>query len=635
MLNDFIGGGQVFLHKLRMLLQVLRSSFTSSLLVSVAIVCVISYKPAQLLDLRAAMTYQKALLADSFDDAGSFIRNAINPNAKNYYTKIDAYDKKGLYAKDIDPRKILKSRFYRASYLSVWEFVKIRLALTVLVMFGIFVLIYLLWSRFGKDVKAEKQKDGSNKILTSKEVRKCLRKIGKASDLTIGDMPLVKDMETMNLLVSGSIGSGKTNLMHNLLPQVESRGEAAIIIDNTGGMIAKYYDPSRGDIIFNPLDNRSHYWDFWHDCAGKKDLEKFADILMGFNSRKNNRGANDFWEESAASIFVACTEVLQQHQQYSIIKLYKMLCQTETGEMYTILKGTDAAKYFTKDNAKTASSIMSVLMANIKPLRFLTDNNKMGAFSIEDYINKINSGSGNWLFLATDPSARELTIPLNASLLELLISRMRRSRINARHKLWIVMDELPSLGKLPGLPQLMQEGRKYGTCVLSGLQSTSQLYQYYGNADASNLIGLFKTKFAFASDDPRMGELYSKLCGSVTTISQQKNTSFGANEFRDGVSYNERHEKSPLVSYEDFSCLSIGQCYVILPEISARLAKIQVPQATAADKNKWFVEVVAESKMVDKIHQQCNNLDSDNIATNNDESEFNTEIKNDEFILNR
>lgn len=37
-------------------------------------------------------------------------------------------------------------------------------------------------------------------------------------------------------------------------------------------------------------------------------------------------------------------------------------------------------------------------MANIKPLRFLTDNNKMGAFLIEDYINKINSGSGNWLF---------------------------------------------------------------------------------------------------------------------------------------------------------------------------------------------------------------------------------------------
>ena len=70
-------------------------------------------------------------------------------------------------------------------------------------------------------------------------------------------MPLVKDMETMNFLVSGSIGSGKTNLMHNLLPQVNLRAEAAVIIDNTGEMIAKYYDPDRGDIIFNPFDGRS------------------------------------------------------------------------------------------------------------------------------------------------------------------------------------------------------------------------------------------------------------------------------------------------------------------------------------------------------------------------------------------
>jgi hypothetical protein len=33
--------------------------------------------------------------------------------------------------------------------------------------------------------------------------------------------------------------------MHNLLPQVNLRTEAAVIIDNTGEMIAKYYDPDR------------------------------------------------------------------------------------------------------------------------------------------------------------------------------------------------------------------------------------------------------------------------------------------------------------------------------------------------------------------------------------------------------
>jgi len=107
---------------------------------------------------------------------------------------------------------------------------------------------------------------------------------------------------------------------------------------------------------------------------------------------------------------------------------------------------------------------------------------------------------------------------------------------------------------------------------------------------------LFKTKFAFSSDDPRMGELYSKLCGRKTTISQQKNTSFGANEFRDGVSYNERSEQSPLIPYEDFGKLNIGECYVILPEISARVAKIQTPEAKIKDKNDWFIELPEELK---------------------------------------
>ena len=156
MLNDFTGGGQIFLHKLRMFFQVLHRSFMTSLLVSLAIVGFISYKPAQILDLKAAMTYQKALLADGFDDASRGIRQTINPRAKYYYTTIDAYSKKGLDTRDIDPRKIIKSNFYRVAYLEAWDFFKIQLVFTSLVMCGIFVLIYLVWSRFGKAAKEKK-----------------------------------------------------------------------------------------------------------------------------------------------------------------------------------------------------------------------------------------------------------------------------------------------------------------------------------------------------------------------------------------------------------------------------------------------------------------------------------------------
>ena len=106
-----------------------------------------------------------------------------------------------------------------------------------------------------------------------------------------------------------------------------------------------------------------------------------------------------------------------------------------------------------------------------------------------------------------------------------------------------------------------------------------------------------------------MGELYSKLCGRKTTISQQKNTSFGANEFRDGVSYNERVEQSPLVPYEDFAKLNTGECYVILPEISARIAKIQTPEATIKDKNDWFAELTEDTPKNDySKKQEVNNV---------------------------
>lgn len=117
----------------------------------------------------------------------------------------------------------------------------------------------------------------------------------------------------------------------------------------------------------------------------------------------------------------------------------------------------------------------------------------------------------------------------------------------------------------------MQEGRKYGTCVVAGMQSSSQLFANYGHGDASNLFGLFKTKFAFQSDDPMMGKLYSEVFGSETLTRQQKNTSFGANTHRDGVSYSEQQQERPLAKLDDFACLARGECYTLLPIPQVRL----------------------------------------------------------------
>ena len=124
------------------------------------------------------------------------------------------------------------------------------------------------------------------------------------------------------------------------------------------------------------------------------------------------KAAIDFWEQAAHNVFVSCANVLAKYEQYSVQELYDTLTTSNVSELYEILNGTDTAKYFTKDNAKTASSIIAVLMANVKPLKFLKDTNKGEGFSIKDYMSKLNEGKKSWIFLSTDPASRELTTPL-------------------------------------------------------------------------------------------------------------------------------------------------------------------------------------------------------------------------------
>ena len=71
----------------------------------------------------------------------------------------------------------------------------------------------------------------------------------------------------------------------------------------------------------------------------------------------------------------------------------------------------------------------------------------------------------------------------------------------------------------------------------------NQLYSQYGHYDGSTIFGQFGTSFFFRNTEPAIAKMISSMCGSETITRQQKNTSFGANEFRDGVSYNEQQQK--------------------------------------------------------------------------------------------
>jgi type IV secretory pathway TraG/TraD family ATPase VirD4 len=186
--------------------------------------------------------------------------------------------------------------------------------------------------------------------------------------------------------------------------------------------------------------------------------------------------------------------------------------------------------------------------------------------------------------------------------------------IDQKRKVWCIFDELASLGNLPAFTPLMAEGRKYGACVVACLQSLNQIYDHYGAYAGSSIFGQFGTNFFFRNNEPAIAKTVSSICGRETIYRQQKNTSFGAHEFRDGVSYSEQQQQKDLVEYSDLASLATGECFVLLPEPQVRVVKLQIPEVKLPNKNAGFMqsENLTTELQAEDLKRDMNDIDEEN-----------------------
>jgi hypothetical protein len=75
------------------------------------------------------------------------------------------------------------------------------------------------------------------------------------SPYRIGGIRLPQNGETLHLLLAGSTGTGKTTAILDLLDQIRSRGDAAVLFDPDGTFISHFYRHQH-DVLMNPLDSR-------------------------------------------------------------------------------------------------------------------------------------------------------------------------------------------------------------------------------------------------------------------------------------------------------------------------------------------------------------------------------------------
>ena len=89
----------------------------------------------------------------------------------------------------------------------------------------------------------------------------------------------------------------------------------------------------------------------------------------------------------------------------------------------------------------------------------------MALFSIKDWVN--GDEDGGWLFINSTPNELDTLKPLISAWTNIAIKGiLDRPHSSGNNKLWFVMDELPSMQKIPSLPIVLAQGRKYGACVV-------------------------------------------------------------------------------------------------------------------------------------------------------------------------
>lgn len=538
--KHYTRGGQISFHNLRMWFQINKALFQAYLFIwaglSVFLTCIFAPHGmiSQTLSYHGAHFYHLAGVPHVFSIPvkGGYAVQTVEQILRNHYFSATSDRLLALFLKSI-----------------LWGF-----PLSLMVAF--FVSRYFIYR--GK-VQTQNQFIRGASLVSAETLKKQIVKQRKASDLNLDGFPLLQGAERQHLLVHGTVGMGKSQLIMKLMDCLRARGDRVIVYDK-GCTFTQAYFKEGHDVLLNPFDARCANWDLWLEAPKDELLENMAESLIPMH------GENDpFWVNAARTVFACLASQMREDKERSLSKLLGLLVTGDFSELESYLTGTAAATLVSNKIEKTAISIRSVITTYLKSMQSLSGLEESGRspFSIRDYL--LNKDLEGWLFISSNGEQHKSLKPLISMWIAMASLTLLSLPEDENRRIWFICDELPSLHKLPLLGETIAEVRKFGGCFLLGMQSFSQLEKVYGRSGAAEIFDLLNTRAFFASPSHEMAQLVSKELGDEEIDDTRENYSYGANSIRDGISLGKNRITRPLVTYPEIMGLDPLTCYLRLP----------------------------------------------------------------------
>ena len=429
-------------------------------------------------------------------------------------------------------------------------------------LFSMVVFIAITW--FIADIGRKESEDEyiSGMQLTDKpaDVNKLLRKNDEISDLRVGDLHMVRMAEVLNFLMHGTIGVGKSTLIRWLLDYIRKRGDRAIIYDSGCTFTETHYNPST-DFILNAHDERCANWQMWGECVDAVDYDNLAASLIPVEG-----DSDPFWVSSSRTIYADLAIRMSTDPERSIEKFLKTLLSLSMKNLRDYLVNTPSANLVEEKIEKTAISIRSVVTNYAKALRYLQglDNGTKPPFTIREWMTQERYDS-SWLFISTQARHRKSVRPLISLWVSLATLMLQSMGENSDRRVWFIIDEAPSLQRIPELAETLAEGRKFGGCFVLGMQNMAQLVHVYGRELAKSIFDLMNTRMYGRSPSAEMAKVVEEELGNQRKRKIREQNSYGLDQVRDGVSLGKDEVNNPIVDYEQIMRLPNLNFYVRLP----------------------------------------------------------------------
>lgn len=396
----------------------------------------------------------------------------------------------------------------------------------------------------------------------------------------IGDgceIPLSESVLSKHVLYTGTIGTGKTTAMFQLLRQLIDKmneDDVMIVFDTKGDFAKEFYRPGK-DVIISSDDKATAYWNIFKEVLinGEEHTEEnLLEIVNSLFEDKIQKSNAPFFPQAAKEVLYGIMYyIIAQNERKDIhnAELYAYLRDASINDVVDAfmsmgdLRGIIDYIYNDGDASEQTQGVYSELR-NVTNELFVGNFRRKGDFSVREFVRE---KKGRILFIEYDLSIGKVLTPIYKALFDLAIKESL-SRSKSEGNVFFIIDEFKLLPNLYHIDNGVNFGRSLGAKFVVAMQNVQQIIEAYGKEKAYSILSAFGTSIAFRVTDKASIEFVQNLYGKSRKRISYKGLSYSAGT-KEEVVYSE------VVGDWDILGLKTGEAIVSVADYDAAPIKFK------------------------------------------------------------